>query len=84
MCDNTAVFYPIIFSYLVIQYDYFLSEEFSNGTKKKKTTPPIFLIITTVRHSVFWTLIASFKQWLSNKLILEGFFFFHYRKLWVK
>lgn len=43
MCDNTAVLYPIIFSYLVIQYDYFLSEAFSNGTKKpkpKQTTPP--------------------------------------------
>lgn len=39
MCDNTAVFYPIIFSYLVIQYDYFLSEEFSNGTKKKNNPP---------------------------------------------
>lgn len=37
MCDNTAVLYPIIFSYLVIQYDYFLSEAFSNGTKKNKT-----------------------------------------------
>lgn len=74
MCDNTAVLYPIIFSYLVIQYDYFLSEAFSNGTKKNKKTPPIFLIITTVRHSVFWTLTANFKRWLSNKLILEFFF----------
>lgn len=45
MCDNTAVFYPIIFSYLVIQYDYFLSEEFSNGTKKKKQPPPSFLLL---------------------------------------
>lgn len=79
MCDNTAVLYPIIFSYLVIQYDYFLSEAFSNGTKKpkpKQTTPPIFLIITTVRHSVFWTLTESFKRWLSNKLIFEVFFLF--------
>lgn len=76
MCDNTAVLYPIIFSYLVIQYDYSLSEAFSNGTKKtkQKQTPPIFLIITTVRHSVFWTLTASFKRWLSNKLIFEVFF----------
>lgn len=49
MCDNTAVLYPIIFSYLVIQYDYFLSEAFSNGTKKKKQNknkhPPSFLLL---------------------------------------
>lgn len=46
MCDNTAVLYPIIFSYLVIQYDYFLSEAFSNGTKKtKKKHPPSFLLL---------------------------------------
>lgn len=47
MCDNTAVLYPIIFSYLVIQYDYFLSEAFSNGTKKqnKNKHPPSFLLL---------------------------------------
>lgn len=48
MCDNTAVLYPIIFSYLVIQYDYFLSEAFSNGTKKKQNKnkhPPSFLLL---------------------------------------
>lgn len=48
MCDNTAVLYPIIFSYLVIQYDYFLSEAFSNGTKNQnqnKQPPPSFLLL---------------------------------------
>lgn len=49
MCDNTAVLYPIIFSYLVIQYDYFLSEAFSNGTKNqnqnKHPPPPSFLLL---------------------------------------
>lgn len=50
MCDNTAVFYPIIFSYLVILYDYFLSEAFSNGTKTKKQkqtkkTPSFLLLL---------------------------------------
>lgn len=54
MCDNTAVFYPIIFSYLVIQYDYFLSEEFSNGTKKKKNQPPpsfLLLLLSDIVYS---------------------------------